>query len=287
VWAPGSTTKVYLYNYVYSSTSMICNRCHTPINVGNFFCTRCGQIVPDLDPEHTATLERVRAASEERVRKQRLVSTSRTTLRSLTVGILLMIAFCCLIIIGFVGLITHSRVSRAKGSSTAEQKVKDAKNTVLPVQRSNTQANSKPVAEVTSKEQVEPLTFGAAEADDREIVKNIPSSGEVIQDEFKIARAELCRDGVTDLIVMGTGSDSCGSRGCETIVLQPSAKGYSVVLDQNLPDTLAIASQPGSSCKAIVAVDENGRILKDDVPGTPLFGRELRYQLSISKVVIQ
>lgn len=98
---------------------------------------------------------------------------------------------------------------------------------------------------------------------------------------FNIATAPICDENTEDLIIMSTDSMSCGSGGCGTIVLHPSADGYQVLLNQNLGDSLGVYGKRVGTCKQLAAIDENGKILIDDKQGTPLYQQQMVYPMTI------
>jgi hypothetical protein len=98
--------------------------------------------------------------------------------------------------------------------------------------------------------------------------------------EYVFAKADLNDDGQMELIVQAQSSGFCGSGGCFTLVLAQRGGQPVPLLRQNLFGVLAITREKANGYRALAAVDDNGKLLKGDRPGTPLYGRPLVYELA-------
>ena len=98
--------------------------------------------------------------------------------------------------------------------------------------------------------------------------------------EYVFAKADLNDDGQMELIVQAQSSGFCGSGGCFTLVLTQRGGQPVTLLRQNLFGVLAITREKANGYRALAAVDDNGKLLKGDRPGTPLYGKPLVYELA-------
>jgi hypothetical protein len=98
--------------------------------------------------------------------------------------------------------------------------------------------------------------------------------------EYVFAKADLNDDGQMELIVQAQSSGFCGSGGCFTLVLTQRGGQPVPLLRQNLFGVLAITREKANGYRALAAVDDNGKLLKGDRPGTPLYGKPLVYELA-------
>jgi hypothetical protein len=98
--------------------------------------------------------------------------------------------------------------------------------------------------------------------------------------EYVFAKADLNDDGQMELIVQAQSSGFCGSGGCFTLVLTQRGGQPVPLLRQNLFSVLAITREKANGYRALAAVDDNGKLLKGDRPGTPLYGKPLVYELA-------
>lgn len=134
-------------------------------------------------------------------------------------------------------------------------------------------------SEANESDRLLPLKFNAGDDSDRLMLAGVAEASMAAAANFNIAHARLCGEASDETIVMATSAEYCGSGGCETLVLRASLNGYSVLLNQNLPDLLAVSPEKIDGCFALEAIDENGKVVIDDRPGTPLFGKPMIYPI--------
>jgi hypothetical protein len=102
----------------------------------------------------------------------------------------------------------------------------------------------------------------------------------VAERDYMFTKVDLNDDGQMELIVQAQSSAFCGSGGCFTLVLTQRGGQPVPLLRQNLFGVLAITREKANGYRALAAVDDNGKLLKGDRPGTPLYGKPLVYELA-------
>jgi hypothetical protein len=103
----------------------------------------------------------------------------------------------------------------------------------------------------------------------------------VAERDYVFTKVDLNDDGQMELIVQAQSSAFCGSGGCFTLVLTRRGGQPVPLLRQNLAHGgLAITREKANGYRALAAVDANGKILKGDRQGTPMYGKPLVYELA-------
>jgi hypothetical protein len=103
----------------------------------------------------------------------------------------------------------------------------------------------------------------------------------VAERDYMFTKVDLNDDGQMELIVQAQSSAFCGSGGCFTLVLTQRGGQPVPLLRQNLAHGgLAITREKANGYRALAAVDANGKILKGDRQGTPMYGKPLVYELA-------
>lgn len=140
-------------------------------------------------------------------------------------------------------------------------------------------AASPPEALPAGLAELAPLHFEIATVDDVAFLSTIPEAKDLLTENYKVAHSNLCNGGLEDTIILSDASAFCGSGGCEALVVEKNDTGHSVLLNQNLPDNLAISNSIMDGCHALAAIDDKGEIIVGEMQGTPLFGKQLIYPL--------
>lgn len=111
----------------------------------------------------------------------------------------------------------------------------------------------------------------------------VPLLRDLVAEPFLIAREDLNDDGAREIILMATTSANCGSGGCLTMVAENRAGQISAILDQNLFSSLAVTNEKIGQYRALAAVGDKGTILFGEKQGTPLFGKQMVYPMTVTQ----
>jgi len=115
---------------------------------------------------------------------------------------------------------------------------------------------------------------------DKQMLRNVPSVKFLLSESFEVAYEDLTGNGSTDVILLSTASDFCGSAGCEAVVLEKHGASYVTLLDENIPGELAITKERVDGYPALAALDQSGQIAVGNIPGTPAFGHQFVYPMA-------
>lgn len=137
-------------------------------------------------------------------------------------------------------------------------------------------------AGVPEVEQVLEFKPGSAKA--KALFEKSPILRDLVQDNFDLAAVDLDGDGRKEILLRGASSSFCGSGGCLVVALAQEGNRITQLLSQNLPGRLAVTKSRFGRYRALVAVDETGKVLVGDRPGTALYGQPLVYPMAGASV---
>lgn len=103
---------------------------------------------------------------------------------------------------------------------------------------------------------------------------------DLVQENFEMASVDLDDDGHKEILLRSASSSFCGSGGCLMVVLVQEGNRITQLLSQNLPGRLAVTKTRFGRYRALVALDETGKVLIGDRPGTALYGQPLLYTMA-------
>jgi hypothetical protein len=97
--------------------------------------------------------------------------------------------------------------------------------------------------------------------------------------DVAIAREDLDDDGVAEVILIGNSSMWCGSGGCAAWVFRRRDDAWQQIFGHYVFEGLAITREKVGAYRALAVVDDDGRIVSGERPGTPMYGRPLVYPI--------
>jgi hypothetical protein len=121
----------------------------------------------------------------------------------------------------------------------------------------------------------------------RRLLNGDPSLRDMIAGNFEIAREDLNDDGSKEMILVAQDSMWCGTGGCSFAVLEMRGGKIATILSGNIAGTLAVTNEKIGEYRALAAVDDKGTIILGDKAGTPLFRKQLVYNMNVAHAAAQ
>lgn len=124
------------------------------------------------------------------------------------------------------------------------------------------------------------VQFKPGDARAKAVFGKFPALRDMVSEPFVMAGEDLDDDGRKEIILQAASSSYCGSAGCLVVVLAQRDNQIVQLFSANLDGTLVVTKEKIGSYKALALVDEQGRIIRANRPGTPMHGKLLVYPMN-------
>lgn len=126
------------------------------------------------------------------------------------------------------------------------------------------------------------IQFARGTDQQRQQLRVVPAVRDLVAEPFVIAHEDLNDDGTKEIILMAASPMNCAAMaggGCLVVVLENRGGVAATLLTQGMEPSLALTNEKVGAYRALAVVDERGLILKGDMRGTPMFGKQLVYPM--------
>lgn len=123
------------------------------------------------------------------------------------------------------------------------------------------------------------VKFVAGTDKERAQWRKIPAAREIIEGEFAAAKEDLDGDGKPELILLARSASLCRDGGCPLLVLRRTAEGIEPLLAAKVSGKLALTKERVEGYRALALLDGTGRIAIGNRSSSPLFGKQVVYQM--------